>query len=67
MSINNQIMHPVTIRRASGAWLAVSPIGSELKIGVTGDTEIEAVENFRAAFSTWLDLIDSIETDPAIH
>jgi len=63
----NQIMTPVTIRRASGAWLAVSPSGAELKIGVTGDTEAEAVEHFRTALSKWLALIEPIETDLASH
>lgn len=44
---------PTLIRRQCGGWLAVSPLLEEVKIGVAGNTEIEAEERYRAALARW--------------
>jgi hypothetical protein len=53
MSLNHCEIDPVTIRRASGNWLAVSPKDATLRIGATGSTESEAIDNFKAAVCRW--------------
>lgn len=51
-------VHPETIKRRCGGWLAVSPVGQPLRIGVTAETEEEAVEEFCRSFSRWMELLD---------
>lgn len=44
---------PKLIRRQCGGWLAVSPSTEEVKIGVTGSSEIEAEDRYRVALARW--------------
>ena len=48
------------IRRTCGGWLAVSAPGSRFLIGVTGPTEEETKERFRAAYREWMKLGDAL-------
>lgn len=50
-------IRPELIRRRSGGWLAVSPRGAGLCLGVTAPTEAEAREKFGFTFSRWLEII----------
>ena len=52
-------LHPRIVRRVCGGWLAVSPPGASLKIGVTAATEAEAGEAFQIAVCRWRELVDS--------
>lgn len=49
---------PKVTRRECGGWLAVSPPGTRFKIGVTGGTEREAVEQFQAAWRLWAETLN---------
>jgi hypothetical protein len=51
-------IRPDLIRRTGGGWLAVAPTGSFLSIGVTAQTQEEAVEKFRTVFSRWVEILD---------
>jgi predicted RNase H-like HicB family nuclease len=57
--MNVQPTNPITIRRASGEWLAVSPPEAKFKIGTTGETEQEAVERFQTAWQRWTDTYEA--------
>ena len=41
---------PEVKSRVCGGWLAVSPLGASLRIGVTGESEEIAVERFTRAY-----------------
>ena len=49
---------PRLIERMCGGWLAVSPRGSSLKIGVMGDTEDAARGAFAAAIQQWRTILN---------
>lgn len=55
------------IRRTGGGWLAVSAPGMLFKIGVTGPTEEETVERFKASYRRWQEIyeIGATWTPPA--
>lgn len=44
-------------RRDCGGWLAVSEPDDDLRIGVTGPTEVEARKRFGHAVEAWLRLL----------
>lgn len=48
------------IRRTGGGWLAVSAPGMLFKIGVTGPTEDETKERFRARYRRWMEIYEGI-------
>jgi hypothetical protein len=48
---------PDLIRRACGGWLAVSPEGAILRIGVTAATEAEARDLFHQTAERWRQLL----------
>lgn len=50
---------PRLIKRDCGGWLAVSPPGAALSLGVTAATEADAVAKFRAAETRWLTILAS--------
>lgn len=49
---------PLLSERASGGWLAASPNGSPLAIGVVANTAEEARERFAWALREWAALAD---------
>lgn len=49
------------IYKASGGWLAVSPAGSDLKIGVAGNSENEVRREFAGALKRWQAILDDSE------
>jgi len=46
------------IERANGGWLAVSPEGCSVKIGVTANSRDEAAIAFSVAIEQWLGILD---------
>lgn len=44
---------PRLIERHCGGWLAVSPEGCSVRIGVTGDAPEQAIAAFEVAMSQW--------------
>jgi hypothetical protein len=44
---------PQLIERKCGGWLAITPRGCPLSIGVTADTDVEAKREFEAAIDRW--------------
>lgn len=44
---------PHIVERACGGWMAMTPRGWPLSIGVTAETETEAREAFDAALARW--------------
>ena len=63
METNLKYVAPRTIKRACGGWLAISGSGSPIKIGVTADTEQQALDAFALPFMKW-DAILSSEGAP---
>lgn len=53
-----EIVIPRLIERACGGWLAVSPRGCSLQIGVTADSESLARSEFRSAFEQWREMLN---------
>ena len=51
-------VRPRLIRRATGGWLAVSPDWARFLIGITADTESEAIDQFRASYARWVSIAD---------
>lgn len=49
---------PVLRKRRCGGWLATTPRGWPLGIGVTADTEEEAVREFEATLKRWSEIED---------
>lgn len=49
------------IRRTCGGWLAVSAPGMRFKIGVTGPTEEETKERFRASYHRWTEISEGVK------
>ena len=58
------VIRPVLIERTRGGWLAVSQAGSELRIGVVGDTEKQARQRFADALKKWAKLLDEPGSAP---
>lgn len=52
-------VNPEVILRECGGWLAVAPQHAAFKIALTGNTEREAVERFRAAWNLWAETLRS--------
>jgi hypothetical protein len=48
---------PNLIRRPHGDWLAASPRGAALCVGVIGSTEQEARDRFEAEVARWFEII----------
>ena len=46
-------VQPVLISRRCGGWLAITPRGWPISIGVTADTEAEARREFEVALDRW--------------
>jgi hypothetical protein len=64
--------NPVLVERACGGWLASGLVSGTLRIGVTGDSEGDALAQFRAAASDWernlsLSRSDMVEGDDEDH
>lgn len=51
------VQSPRIIRRKGRGYLAISPIGDRVQIGVTADTEADAVSKFTAAAAQWRALL----------
>jgi hypothetical protein len=51
---------PDLIRRTGGGWLAISPKWAPIAIGVTADTDSNAVEKFRSVYSRWEEILSEI-------
>jgi len=51
------VICPNLIRRPHGDWLAASPQGASLCIGVIGATEREARDYFEATIARWFEII----------
>lgn len=51
-------MQPRLIERECGGWLALSPDGALIRIGVTGTTDAETREAFGRAAAEWARLHD---------
>lgn len=49
-------VRPVLRKRHCGGWLATTPQGWPLGIGVTADTEEEAVREFEATLKRWSEI-----------
>jgi hypothetical protein len=47
-------IQPRLVARECGGWLAISPHGSALRIGVTAATESEAREAYHQSLAQWL-------------
>ena len=56
-------IRPRVVQRTSGGWLAVTPMGAPLTIGVVGATEIEAIAKFRGAITRWQQILTSEDSD----
>lgn len=50
---------PNLIKRFGGGWLAISPKGAFLSIGVTAKTEEEAREKFGSSYKDWLEILEN--------
>lgn len=53
-----QRVEPRMIKRECGGWLAVSPRGCSLKIGVTGETEQGTRDQFAASFARTMQILE---------
>jgi hypothetical protein len=49
--MSNNLPIPRIIKRVGGGWIAVSPNDFPVKIGVTGQTEAEAVSTFNRSIA----------------
>jgi hypothetical protein len=56
--MRDEKLMPMVKHRACGGWLAVAPPGSRFSIGTTGETEQEAITNFRTAWDRWTQIVD---------
>ena len=56
-------IRPRLLRRLSGGWLAVSPEGSSIHIGVEGSSPEEAEERFNVEWRAW----EILRTDVVGH
>lgn len=54
---------PKVRRRACGGWIAVSPRGTGLSLGVTAYTKEEALERFGFVLARWLAILDAGKLD----
>lgn len=50
-------IRPRLTERACGGWLAVAPAEAAVHLGVTGQTENEARENFLRSFDRWKEIL----------
>jgi hypothetical protein len=57
-------VEPHLIRRTCGGWLAITPKGSALSVGVTAPTEREAKEKFCYVLARWLEIIRDTKNTP---
>ena len=57
------MVFPRMIERACGGWLAVSPEGCSIRIGVAADGREEAAAAFSLAMKQWRRILD-IRTQP---
>lgn len=48
---------PTLTEREHGGWMAVSPDSAAIRIGVLGETEQAATENYSRAFAAWKRLL----------
>ena len=58
---NSDSIRPDMIRRTGGGWLASSPKGAGVSIGVTAATEEDSRDNFRSTYRRWLEILASGE------
>ena len=57
-------IQPHITSRVSGGWLAATPQGAVLSIGVTGDTEQDAKKRFYDTLDKWAQCINDDEAKP---
>jgi hypothetical protein len=50
-------INPDLIHRTCGGWLAVSPRGTGLSLGVTAPSKEKAREKFRYVLARWLEIL----------
>ncbi len=53
-------VEPKMIERKCGGWLAVTPRGCPLSIGVTADTSADARREFDAALDRWSKIKETV-------
>lgn len=53
VKIDYEVIKLVVTQRECGGWLATAPKWSPLRIGVTGDSEAEARNNFHRSLGEW--------------
>ena len=51
-------IQPVIKERKCGGWLAVSPAGAIVNIGVTGDYKVGAISQFKASVKMWSNILE---------
>lgn len=51
--MDNFLQVPRLIPRVRGGWLALSPLGDRIQIGVSAPTESEARDRYRSAAEAW--------------
>lgn len=56
---------PRLFRRENGGWLAVSPSGRSLQIGVVADTEGEALALYARREAAWKELLNARQREQA--
>lgn len=55
-------IQPELAKRVGKGWLATSPVGESLRIGVIGITELNAREKFTAAIERWAEIFNTSTT-----
>ncbi len=53
------VIRPQLIERRNGGWLAVTPEGSAIRLGVTADTEAGAREKFSQSLTQWMKILSA--------
>lgn len=61
---NAEPVMPRIIERSRGGWLVVSAADEPIKIGVTGDTELDAVVRYFDALQSWKELLAAHSPQP---
>lgn len=55
----SHVIQPDVVRRACGGFLATSPKGARVAIGVTADTQEGAVEKFCSVYNRWIEILSA--------
>ncbi len=57
MNTTGSANHPRVVERKCGGWLATSPVGAVLCVGVTASTEAEVRAKYSHSLKEWIDLV----------